>query len=125
MEESVLVKDLSCSLRIVVISEHDIRSLYTNLSFAVLIRIVDLHAACENRCSDAAGLAVFVSVGRNQRRTFGNSIAVENGYSKRIKITDDFFIKLRSAADDQFQFAAECTEYASKQFPSDVNADFP
>ena len=99
MEEAVLVEDLCGSFWIVVVSEHYVRTLDADLAFTVFIRIVDLDTACQNRSTYASRLSVSVSVRRNQRRTFRDSITVQDGYSQRVEGIDDFFIKLCSATD--------------------------
>ena len=123
MEETVLVEDFCRRLRIVVISEHHIRSLHADLSFAVLIWIIDLHAARKDRGSDAARLAVFVTVGRDERRAFRDSIAVEYGDSKRVECVYDIFVKLCSSADHKLKLASECAEDACEKLLSQVDAD--
>ena len=82
MEEAILVEDLCCRFRIVIISEHHIRSLHADLSLSVFIRVVDLYTACKDRSTHAARLAVLISVSRDQRGTFCDSVSVKDGYSK-------------------------------------------
>lgn len=125
-EPAVEGERLGGSLRILVIPEHYIVAADLDLSL-LKSRVVDplgvdADAATGDRGSDRAALRCIVWVDRDERRTFGDAVALVDLDPKLLKAFRDRGIHCRSAADYLVYPAAEVIQHLGKQFAARVDS---
>ena len=123
MKIAVAVDGPGRSFRILIVAEHDIRSLDADFPFAVRIGIVNPDILVEDRNSYAPVLLQEVPVTGHKRCAFRNAVAVQNRDANRVKRVNDCLAKRGASAYDHLQLAAEGGQNAFKQSAPQINSD--
>ena len=121
-EVSVGSDSFSCRLGILEVTEHYVRALSPDLTFAILVRLVDLDLIDREMRSNATGDSFVRAVARDDRRALGNAVAVKYLYTYAVVKIKHLLVDRRTAGNNHRDLAAECCKNCAKELMTKVNA---
>ena len=122
-EIAVLGEYLLGSFLVLVIAEHYDIALNADFALVILVGLVDANVNASHREADSLGIVYKVVVDRNERRAFGDTVAVGNDDTDIFKEIGDFRTQRRTAANDLFKIAAKRVVKLGKDLTSDIDTD--
>ena len=115
MIPAVGIEGFSCCLRVLIIAEHDHRTLNAYLADTVFVGINDFCLNIWNRLTDGIVFVILIAVANNDRRTFRQTVALEGLYTEAVHVLYNLGVNSCRTGDNKSYRAAEGFFYLAEE----------